>query len=107
LFLLWKQNNRAVVTLAARGGIAASMDGVDDVTPDVWCVVSVQVDDLLGVWRKVLVVLKLDFGLAKINRHCGRWRRRTMAGDLVQIVLIGFCSNDVNHFVERHLGVVL
>lgn len=30
-----------------------------------------------------------------------------MAGDLVQIVLVSFGSNDVDHLVERHLGVVL
>jgi soluble P-type ATPase len=30
-----------------------------------------------------------------------------MAGDLIEVVLVGLGANDVDYLVERHLGVAL
>jgi hypothetical protein len=70
---------------------------VDDVTPHVRCVVAVQVDYLLYVTlaRKlvrvaIFICMSINFILVEICRliSCGILRWLTMAGDLVQIVLV-------------------
>ena len=75
LLLLGQQHDRPVVPWSARGGIAAHVNGLDDIIPHVRGVVPVQVNDLLRVWSNVLIIDDLYLVLAKINWHRGRWRR--------------------------------
>ena len=88
------------------------MDSIDDIAPNVRGVVAVQVDYLLMlllhqpfVRVEVFVALVNHFNLAEINRVLSgrRWRWRTVARDLIEIILVCFRSNDVDYLVERHL----
>lgn len=114
--LFWQENHGAVVSWRVRSSIAASVNCIDYVAPDVRCVVAVQVDDLLMVslvfslvWMTIFICTKRHFILVKIYwlNICGIWRWRTMAGYLIEIVLVSLRANDINNLVERHFGMLL
>lgn len=114
--LFWQENHGAVVSWRVRSSIAASVNCIDYVAPDVRCVVAVQVDYLLYVTlaRKlvrvaIFICMSINFILVEICRliSCGILRWLTMAGDLVQIVLVSLRSNNVDHLVKRHFGMLL
>ena len=86
----------------------SSVDGVSDVAPDVWCVVPVEINDrfrdalnLFGVAyscpREVGVCVFVIFNLGCDAVSC----------HLVEVVLIGLRSYNINNFVEGSIGVGL
>lgn len=114
--LLRQEDYSAEVSLSRGRCVAAVVDRVHDVVPDVGGIVAIQVDDLLRlsvVGSDVFIIPEADFilceinWLLKINRICRRWRLRTIAGNLIKVVLICFRTNNVNHLMERHFGMQL
>jgi hypothetical protein len=61
------------------------------------------------VWMTIFICTERHFILVKIYwlNICGIWRWRTMAGYLIEIVLVSLRANDINNLVERHFGMLL
>ena len=91
--LLLRQEHHSAMILRQASIFAWLFDCSLDITPDVRCIIPVEVDD--GLWGRVALI-----GLV-LSRHI------EIARDLIEILLVSHGPDDINHLMERHCRVLL
>lgn len=103
--LFWEQDNGLVVFGHSR---VSGVDGVSDVAPDVWCVVPVEINNR---FRNALNLFSVAYScpgevgvcvFVIFNVGCD-----AVSCHLVEVILIGLRSDNINNFVEGSIRVGL
>ena len=95
--LLGQKHYCSVVILLTWGTVTALNHCALDVSPHVWSIVAIKVDD--GFWQRFTTRVR-----SVLQAWCSS--RGAMARNLIKVLSVSHWSNNIDNLMKRHIGVV-